>query len=109
MGAMYRRERVDGLAPVQRAGKAPRILRLIHPIARANEIIGGCDITRRVGDHRPPAIAPRTSFHCPHQAQLQAVSPMWLQDAYPAEISGIAGMGRWHDARKGNRPRLMIG
>jgi hypothetical protein len=59
MGAMNGRERVDHLAPIKRIGKSPGIMRLKHPITRADKVVGGCDIARHVKSEKfaqPPAI-----------------------------------------------------
>jgi len=76
-------------------GKAPRILRLIHPITPPDEIVGRCDIARGIGDHRPPAIAPRTPFHarisrnCRQFPQCGCKTP--TRQKYPALRTRVDG------------------
>src|SRR5579872_1798660 len=56
-----------------------------------------------------PADAASPQFRSPHETQLQAVAPMWLDDADAAKITGVSDMRRGHHPGKSDRNGLMTG
>src|SRR5450756_2440804 len=89
--------------PIQRIRPGPRILWLVQPIACTDEVVGGGQVVRRIGNDAAPSIAPRTQFHCPHQAQLKPVPAVLFQHTDTAEISGVERARRRNDTGKGYR------
>ena len=102
IGAMRRQFGNETLAPIQRIRKRPGRRRFVHSIPRPDKVIGRRNIAGRIRHHVAPAIAPRPCFQGSHQAQLKATAPVALQHANPAEITGVANMGRRQQAGKGD-------
>jgi hypothetical protein len=81
----------NGFSPVQRGRPGPWRLRLVQPIAGADEVVRRGEIAGGVRNHPVPSIVSSARFHRPHQAQLKRVAAVFSQHANPAEISGTAG------------------
>ena len=68
-------------SPIERAGPAPGLLRLIKPIAGLDEVIGRGKVVRGVRDDPTPTVPPGAQLHRPHQPELQRTSTMPINHA----------------------------
>src|SRR5882724_2179515 len=95
------------LSPIERAGPAPGMLRLIKPIAGLDEVIGRGKIVRGVRDDPTPTVPPGAQLDRPHQPELQRTSTMSINHADSTEISRVHRVRRGDQSGKGNRLALM--